>query len=198
LSLAQAAALAAAALLDTLAVVERANVSEKSIVLDGRAGPWLPAGLRVLPQRSGPFPLRLAGAISDAFAAAPLPVLLIGMDTPQLTVELIEYAATQLTAGNSDVVLGLAEDGGFWTIGTRSPIPGMFDSVEMSTAQTGHQQLERLGALHLRCAMLPTLRDVDLLDDAIEVARLAPNTRFAAAVSSCTPPRNRLPNGACV
>jgi uncharacterized protein len=186
LSLAQAATLAAVALSDTLAVVGTARVAEQSIILDGKRGAWLPSGLRVIPQRCGAFSLRLAGAIVDAYAARPLPVLLIGMDTPQVTVRHLEDAGAILASGTADVVLGLAEDGGFWIIGTRTPIAGMFDSVEMSTADTGRQQLARLSALNLRCALLPTLRDVDVLDDAVEVARLTPNTPFAAAVDSCT------------
>jgi glycosyltransferase A (GT-A) superfamily protein (DUF2064 family) len=38
---------------------------------------------------------------------------LIGMDTPQVRVSLIETAATWLVHDDTDVVLGLAEDGGF-------------------------------------------------------------------------------------
>ena len=187
LTLEQAAFVAAAALTDTLNTVGNASVLERTVVLEGDPGSWLPANLRVIAQRSGSFPERLAGAIADAFAEAPLPILLIGMDTPQVRVSEIEKAASWLVRDDTDVVLGLAEDGGFWIIGTKLPISGMFEGVEMSTAHTGQQQLARLESLGLRSAMLSVQRDVDVLDDALEVAHRAPETNFAAALSSCVP-----------
>jgi glycosyltransferase A (GT-A) superfamily protein (DUF2064 family) len=141
----------------------------------------------VIAQRSGTFPERLAGAIADSFIEAPLPVLLIGMDTPQVRASQIDAAALLLVRDDTDVVLGLAEDGGFWIIGTKQPIPGMFERVEMSTCRTGQQQLARLVSLGLRCRMLPVQRDVDVLADALEVAHRAPGTHFAAALRSCVP-----------
>jgi hypothetical protein len=185
LTLTQAASVAEAALADTLAAIVRANVIERTVVLEGKPGAWLEPGLRIVAQRSGPFGDRLAGAIVDAYAECPLPVLLVGMDTPQLRAGQIEAAATQLVQRGTDVVLGLAEDGGFWAIGTKRPVPGMFSGVEMSTAQTGRQQLARLKVLNLRCTMLPVLRDVDLISDALDVSRQAPESHFAAAVRSC-------------
>jgi rSAM/selenodomain-associated transferase 1 len=183
----QAAFVAEAALIDTLTMIGDARVRERTVVLDGDPGGWLPPRLRVIAQRSGAFPERLGGAIADSFAETPLPILLIGMDTPQIRTSQIEAAAYCLLQDDTDVVLGLAEDGGFWIIGTKLPISGMFEGVEMSTAYTGQQQLARLASLGLRCAMLPVQRDVDILVDALEVARRAPKTNFAVALWSCVP-----------
>ena len=41
-------------------------------------------------------------------------MLLVGMDTPQLTAELLDRSWH-----GADAVLGLSEDGGFWAIGLR-------------------------------------------------------------------------------
>jgi hypothetical protein len=170
---------------DTLAAVVAARVSERTLVLEGQAGTWLPSGLRVIPQRPGQFASRLGWGIVDAYALASLPVLLVGMDTPQIQPSQLEWAATNLAKAENDVVLGLAEDGGFWAIGTTRPALDMFKNVEMSTAKTGADQLRQLGALNLHCEMLPTMRDVDTVDDALRVAEHAPETRFASAVRSC-------------
>jgi rSAM/selenodomain-associated transferase 1 len=185
LSFEQAALVAEAALSDTLAAVRDARVRERTVVLDGEPGAWIPPHFRVIAQRTGPFADRLAGAIADAFFCAPGPILLIGMDTPQLRADQIEEAATKLIRTRTDAVLGLAEDGGFWLIGTERPIEGMFDTVEMSTSHTGKQQLARLKSLRLRCELLPKLRDVDEWSDALSVAGHAPESLFAAAVSAC-------------
>jgi len=183
----QAAFVAEASLTDTLTTLGNARVIERTVVLEGDPGAWLPPHLRVMAQRPGPFSERLEGAIADSFAQAPFPILLIGMDTPQIRMGQIEEAANCLLQDGTDVVLGLAEDGGFWIIGTKRPIPGMFQRVEMSTARTGRQQLARLESLGLQCAMLPVQRDVDVLLDAVEVARRAPGTHFAAALWACIP-----------
>ena len=146
------------------------------------AGRWLRPGFDVLPQRSGPFADRLAGAIEDAYSALPLPVLLVGMDTPQLEPGQLNGAANTLMERGTDTVLGTAADGGFWIVGTRRPIAGMFDGVSMSTARTGAEQLARMSTLGLRCTAMGQLRDVDVLEDARAVARAAPRTRFAAVL----------------
>lgn len=52
----------------------------------------------------------------------------------------------------------------------------------MSQDDTGELTLRALRAAGLRVELLPELRDVDTAEDAMEVARLAPDGRFAAAV----------------
>jgi glycosyltransferase A (GT-A) superfamily protein (DUF2064 family) len=141
----------------------------------------------VIPQRSGPFAERLDGAMWDAFAAVPLPILLIGMDTPQVDSHQLEEGARTLLNEGVDAVLGLAEDGGFWSIGTKKPVEGMFDGVPMSTGYTGSRQLAQIVKLGLQCEDLPPLRDVDDLSDALAVAGAIPHSQFAAAIQACLP-----------
>ena len=179
---AQAACVARASLMDTLDTVMEADVARRTVVLDGEPGDWLPSDMELITQRNGPFGDRLGGAIEDLFARLALPVLVIGMDTPQVRTAHLEGAAEALLAPGTDAVLGPAEDGGFWLIGTRQPVVSMFSGVEMSTARTCHQQLSRLRSLDLRCARLGRLRDVDLLSDAVAVARDVPESRFATAI----------------
>jgi hypothetical protein len=167
----QAAALAEAALTDTLHTVLRVPARRRVLVLDGRPGPWLPRGFDIMPQCGGPLDERLAAA----FAAVPGPALLIGMDTPQVTPDLL--AVDWQTA---DAVFGPAADGGFWALGLRVPDPALLRGVPMSTPDTGAIQLARLLTAGLRVANLPRLRDVDTAADAVAVARQAPLTRFAA------------------
>jgi uncharacterized protein len=167
----QAAALAEAALADTLRTVLMAPAARRVLVLDGEPGPWLPPGFDIVPQCGGPLDERLAAA----FAAVRGPALLIGMDTPQVTPGLL---AVDWRA--ADAVFGPAADGGFWALGLREPDPALLRGVPMSTSATGAIQLARLVAAGLRVAQLPQLRDVDTAADALAVAREAPQTRFAA------------------
>ncbi len=177
-----AAAIAEACLSDTLEAVAATPARRRVLVLDGEPGAWLPeAGLEVLPQRSGGLDRRLAGAFADAAAA---PALLVGMDTPQLTPELLGTCGDRLAAAGADAVIGGAPDGGYWAIGLREqPPPRAFEGVPMSAADTGAQQRRRLRELGLRYEELPELRDVDTIDSLLAVASAAPWTRCAAALA---------------
>ncbi|MFF7381710.1 DUF2064 domain-containing protein [Streptomyces griseoluteus] len=176
---AQAAALAEAALTDTLRAVAAAPAKRRVLVLDGRPGPWLPPGFEVVPQCAGGLDERLA----DAFARCTGPALLVGMDTPQLTPDLLAPDFT-----DCDACLGPAEDGGFWALGLARPDPGLLRGVPMSVPETGSVQHERLTAAGLRVRELPRLRDVDTAADAHAVAALAPDTAFAASLAALTHP----------
>ena len=175
----QAAELARAALEDTLASVAAARrPARRVVVLDGEPAAWLPPGFEVLAQRGSGLAERLAAAFEDAGA----PALLVAMDTPQVTPELLDAGLSAL-AGGADAVIAGTPDGGYWAIGLKRADPRVFDGIPMSAADTGVRQRARLAALGLRVAVLPPLRDVDTIEDARAVAARAPAGRFAAALS---------------
>jgi uncharacterized protein len=173
----QAAALAEAALRDTLAAVAAAPARRRILALDGEPGSWLPPGFELVAQRDGGLGRRLGHALH----AAGGPALVVGMDTPQLTPRLLALAGRMLARPDTDAVLGPAFDGGYWTIGLSRPDPAVFEGVPMSTVGTCREQRRRLRELGLRTAPLPPLRDVDEIADARAVARDWPGTRFARA-----------------
>jgi glycosyltransferase A (GT-A) superfamily protein (DUF2064 family) len=174
----EAASLAAAALTDTLRAVAATPASRRVLVLDGRPGPWLPPGFDVVPQCGGGLDERLAAA----FAACTGPALLIGMDTPQVTPDLLT-----LEPDGCDAWFGPAEDGGFWALGLASPDPELLRGVPMSRPDTGARQRARLVEAGLRVRDLPLLRDVDTAADADAVAASAPDGRFAAELARVRP-----------
>ena len=182
---AEAAAVAAAALADTLDVVARSDCRGRVVAFDGFPDGWIPSGFIVVPQRQGGFGERLHGAIVDAWEHTDCPVLLIGMDTPQVSVADLECAAMALLSPGVDAILGPADDGGYWLIGTRRPVPGMFAQVPMSTDRTAFLQRKRLDSLGLSCRLIHGLRDVDTIDDAYAVADLIPGSTFAATLRAC-------------
>jgi uncharacterized protein len=179
----QAAQLAEAALADTLAAVLAAPAGRRVLVLDGAPGAWLPPGIEVVPQVPGGLDERLAGA----FAHCRGPALLIGMDTPQVTPELLAPALEPAGWGPGQAWLGPAVDGGFWALGLPAPDPALLRGVPMSTPRTGRLQRERLVAAGLTVRELPPLRDVDTPYDAELVAAQAPAGRFAATVARFAP-----------
>ena len=175
---AQAAELAAAAVEDTLAVVRAVPVAERVLVVDGDLHA---DGFDAVAQVDGPFDLRLAAAFDDA-AARGRPALLVGMDTPQLTAAGLEAACRALL--HVDAVLGLAEDGGWWSLGLRHPDGALLRGIATSRDDTGALQAERLRDAGLQVQALPVLRDVDTVADAVAVAAAAPHTRFARTLTA--------------
>ncbi len=179
LTLDEAAQVARAALLDTLDVVLAAGAERPVVVLEGDREGLVPPAFRVLPQVTGGLDARLAAAFTAVQSARSAPILLIGMDTPQVTAALLDQACAALR--DADSVLGLAEDGGWWACGLRTADPEVFLGVPMSTDHTGREQLARLEQRGRTPTMLPVLRDID------DVADLA-------AVAALMPPGSRLPD----
>jgi glycosyltransferase A (GT-A) superfamily protein (DUF2064 family) len=185
-----AADIAAAALLDTLDAVAAAPVAARVVALTGelsaaRSGAEITAGLAdfiVVPQRGADFAERLANAHIDAAAASGgLPVLQIGMDTPQVTDELIGDCARELLA--ADAVLGLARDGGWWLLGvTEGAMADCLRTIPMSRSDTGAVTFAALENTGNHVSLVPTLADVDTIGDVDEVRRVcAPGSRFVRA-----------------
>ncbi|MGW1671290.1 TIGR04282 family arsenosugar biosynthesis glycosyltransferase [Streptomyces sp. NPDC002324] len=176
----EAATLARASLLDTLDTVLRTPARRRILVLDGNPGPWVPTGFDVVPQVSGGLDERIAGAFALCDDG---PALLVGMDTPQLTADLL----TGVGRDGHDAWFGPAADGGFWALGFADPSRDgrLVRGVPMSTDRTGAVQRFRLTEAGLTVRDLPSLRDVDTPADAAAVAGLCPpGSRFAAVLSS--------------
>ena len=172
----EAAALAEAALADTLEAVAGCRADRTILALEGEPGEWLPPGFEVIPQRGGTLDERLARAWADAGG----PGLQIGMDTPQVTPELLDHCLDATFNRGATASLGPASDGGWWAIGLADHWDiDVFTGVAMSTPITGTMQRLRLEGAGHHVADLPVLTDVDHIEDAVQVAALAPASRFA-------------------
>ena len=186
----QAADLAAAALLDTLAATAAFPPARTVVALAGRITDGAratevttaTAGAHVIAQRGVGLGTRIAAAHADTSVLLPgLASLQVGMDTPQIDAALLADCADRLA--HADAVLGPAADGGWWLLGLRDPrAAALIAEVPTSRPDTGAATLRALQGGGLRVATAPQLRDVDTVADAVAVARLAPRTAFAAAV----------------
>ncbi|MDH6574494.1 glycosyltransferase A (GT-A) superfamily protein (DUF2064 family) [Kitasatospora sp. MAP5-34] len=178
----QAAALAEAALADTLDTLSQVPAGRRLLVLEGTPGRWLPPGWQVAAQCGGGLDERLAAAFAHASPDAP--ALLVGMDTPQLTGRMLAEPLSSARRAGVDAWYGPAADGGFWALGLARPTAELarrlLVGVPMSTPGTGAALLDRLAAADLTIGQLPALTDVDTVREVDQVAALAPNGRFAA------------------
>ncbi|CAN5714754.1 DUF2064 domain-containing protein [soil metagenome] len=188
---AAAADVAAAALLDTLDAVAATPVTGRVVAFTGDLADAARAdeirerlaSFTVVDQRGDGFAERLVHAHSDA-AAAGSPVLQIGMDTPQVTADLLDSCVRQLLDGPA--VLGMALDGGWWVLGVHSAATATcLREVPMSQSDTGALTLAALQGTGVDVMLLPELADVDTIDDVDGVRRACdPGTRFAKVTAA--------------
>jgi hypothetical protein len=180
-----AADLAAASLLDPLTTV-RATGWPAVVALTGdlaaaaRRAAVRAALLRcvVLPQRRTTFGERLASTHRDAARVRrrALGVLRIGMDTPQVSVE--HLAAAQRLLGAHGSVLGATTDGGLWMLGLRDDDAAA--DCSMNVPMSGAPTCAATDAV-LQPVYASRLTDVDVAQDALQVAAAAPDLLFATA-----------------
>lgn len=141
-----------------------------------QAGPamaaWLP-GETLVEQVEGDIGARMAGAFEEAFRRGAQRALLIGTDVPGLSRELLIEGFASLE--EHDLVLGPAQDGGYYLLGLDRPQPAVFRGIAWSTPSVLATTVERAGALGLSVTLLETLGDVDTVADLQrERGRLAP------------------------
>lgn len=180
-----AADIAAAALLDTLDAVAAAPVAARVVALTGDLDGAVGAteirhrleAFTVIEQRGDSFADRLANAHADA--ADGYPVLQIGMDTPQVTAELLSSCADRLL--ETPAVLGLALDGGWWVFGVGTPtVADCLRAVPMSRPDTGELTLKALRDNGIDVVPVQQLADFDVVDDVAAVRDACrPGSRFA-------------------
>jgi hypothetical protein len=154
--------------------------------LSGVAGT---AGIGGVRQQGDDLGTRLHEALAAAAAEAAF-VAAVGSDHPTLPAALVESAFGLLAAG-AQVVLGPAEDGGYYLIALAAARLGgvprrLFDGIDWSTERVLGQTLERCRELGIELALLPMESDVDTPED---LRRLA--LRLADADSDLGCPRTR-------
>ncbi len=171
---AESAALARAAIGDTFDAVATTFRGRTFAAWDGTGRDDVPADVPVVPQSAGSLDHRIEAALADAMRATTGPVVLVGMDTPQL-----DPTDLDVDWSSTDAVLGLTPDGGFWAIGLAGWVPDCVAGVPMSTPSTGRAQLARLRGLGLRVTLLPEIEDIDTPEVAQRVADRWPALRFS-------------------
>jgi uncharacterized protein len=192
LSAAERALVYCAFLQDKLEQVRRAaretSVISPVVAFTPRAAePWFrelagPA-VELYAQCDGSLGERVIAAFDALLDVCPEGVILVDSDSPDLPAKFLTDAAHALASG-TPLVLGPAEDGGYYLIGLRQRAPALFDGVTWSTERTRAQTLEGAARLGITAQLLPTWYDVDTPDDLVRLehalardqGQAAPNT----------------------
>ena len=163
------AGLRTALLRDTLAAVAPIH-AEKAVLytpLDGEAEIQrvTPFDAKFLAQRGATLGERMRNGASDLLALGFGCVVLVGADLPTLPAAYIVNALERLTQPRESLILGPAEDGGYYLIGLTRVHDELFDGIPWGTPDVLHRTLEAAGALRLRVELLPVWYDVDRSSD---------------------------------
>ncbi len=123
---------------------------------------------RVLADGSLPMPPGVEGfgrsllhAAQALFARGYGAVCLVNSDSPTLPTSLLIAAARALLGPGERVVLGPADDGGYYLIGMNQPHAHLFADIAWSTEGVAAATRARAAALRLDVVTLPTWFDID-------------------------------------
>jgi rSAM/selenodomain-associated transferase 1 len=167
------ARIAEAFLRDTLAACREASAAEIRVHFapDDAAEVLrrIAPDVALVPQVDGDLGARMHAAIRAAFDAGSARVVVLGTDTPHVAAATLRSAFDALE--RAECVLGPAEDGGYWSIGLRSPRLLLFEGVEWSTPRVLQQTLQRALESGTSCIQLAPDYDVDGARDLARLAR---------------------------
>ena len=117
------------------------------------------------PQTAGDLGARMQAFLAGGLTAGREQIVLIGADSPTLSPETVQLAFESLD--QHDVVIGPARDGGYYLIGCRRKIPGIFEDIHWGSADVFQQTIRKLDSSPLSYTILPEWYDVDRLDDLV-------------------------------
>jgi hypothetical protein len=132
-------------------------------------GELLPPEFALLPQRGDSFGERLFHTAADLLRLGYESCCLIDSDSPTLPRALLKAAVEELSRPGERIVLGPADDGGYYLIGMRRAHRRLFEEIEWSTGEVSAQTVARAREIKLDVALLPAWYDVD---DAAALRRL--------------------------
>jgi glycosyltransferase A (GT-A) superfamily protein (DUF2064 family) len=177
----EAALIAEASLRDTLDTLDRAPATRRVLCLEGAVG-FDTRGWEVVPQHPGALDERIAQAIDGCGG----PTVVVGMDTPQLSLAHLR-APLERWPADVDAWFGPASDGGFWMLGLREPDGDLVRGIRMSQSDTGARQRERLLEAGLKTRDLDTLTDIDTARSLDEVRAQLPDGHLRRLLEAVRP-----------
>lgn len=123
---------------------------------------WRKAGFQQFVQSGDELGTRMANAFEQKLMQYEK-VVIIGSDCPDISTNILEQAFEALN--QQDVVLGPAQDGGYYLLGMKQLVPELFQNKPWSTDHVLEATIQDLKNLNLKYSLLPELNDIDDYED---------------------------------
>ncbi len=114
-------------------------------------------------QKEGELGVKMEHAFETVLLQGYEQAMIIGSDCAELTSEIVENGFKLLT--QNDVVIGPAEDGGYYLLGMKKLYREFFHAKQWSTESVCADTLKDIENLQLTYQLLPTLSDIDHEED---------------------------------
>jgi uncharacterized protein len=124
---------------------------------------WLGKKYNYHQQIDGDLGLKMYSAFQDIFTEDNQQVIIIGIDCPKLDYEILKEAFMALN--NHDLVIGKAQDGGYYLLGLNQLKKCLFTNINWGTSQVFSQTMAIANNLGCSIYKLPILRDIDRPED---------------------------------
>jgi len=144
----------------------------------------LPERFSFLAQRGAHLGERLCNATDDLLRQGFGSVCLINSDSPTLPRSILIRALESLATEGDRVVLGAAEDGGYYLIGLKHAHRNLFNEIAWSTSDVLARTKQRAAEIDLPVELLPPWYDVD---DAGTLTRLCEELLFTSPLNGAYP-----------
>ncbi|MDM9631451.1 TIGR04282 family arsenosugar biosynthesis glycosyltransferase [Robiginitalea aurantiaca] len=148
----------------TAAITAKLNDADKLVYFSEHLGNgtiWDPETFRYKLQEGTDLGQRMQNAFEDAFEAGYSEVLIIGSDMYNLNTSDLKEAFNRFM--EAEVVLGPAQDGGYYLLGLKGPIPKLFRNKAWGTHTVLKDTLEDLK--DLKVSQLSVRNDIDQYED---------------------------------
>ena len=130
---------------------------------------WLPHE-KFIVQTGNDVGERMNNALRYLLEKGAKKAVITGADIPDLTSRIVIEAFEILD--HADVVVGPAIDGGYYLIGMKSPIPGLFSNIPWSTGDVFSETIRAIKNSGKSYGVLPVLTDLDTIEDLSNIYKL--------------------------
>ena len=124
---------------------------------------WAGNNFKYYSQQGSDLGIKMFNAFNTVFKKGYKKVIIIGTDSPDVSMNIIQSAISALD--NFSVVIGPANDGGYYLLGFKSKLIDLFSGIEWSTNSVLDNTIEKLKDSKVNYFMLDELTDIDTLED---------------------------------
>lgn len=124
---------------------------------------WLGDEYSYQRQTDGDLGKKMYFAFEDCFNSGSQQVVIIGIDCPSLSSQILYQAFTALES--NQMVIGGADDGGYYLLGLTQLPKSLFEDINWGTETVFTQTMTIAQKLNYKIYQLPVLKDIDRPED---------------------------------